>query len=65
MQVSNRQVLIRPGEGRSLPGIVFKVHALDTGGPFSIVEHPYAPRVLIPPTSMHPSTRSAMCSKGL
>ena len=49
MQVSNRQVLIRPGEGRSLPGIIFKVHALDSGGPFSIVEHPYAPRVLIPP----------------
>lgn len=41
--------IVRPGEGRSFPGIIFKTYARDSGGAFSIVEHPYAPRMLVPP----------------
>lgn len=41
--------IVRPGAGRELPGILFKVAAADTAGSFSIVEHPYDPGVLIPP----------------
>lgn len=41
--------IVAPGEGRTLPGIVFKVAADQAAGSFSIVEHPYQPGVLIPP----------------
>jgi quercetin dioxygenase-like cupin family protein len=44
-----RQLLVGPKEGRVAPGVIFKVYAKDTGGPFSVVEHPLAARVLIPP----------------
>ena len=41
--------IVGPGEGRTLPGIVFKVAADQAAGSFSIVEHPYQAGVLIPP----------------
>jgi quercetin dioxygenase-like cupin family protein len=41
--------IVAPGEGRTLPGILFKVAADQAAGSFSIVEHPYQPGVLIPP----------------
>lgn len=41
--------MVSPHEGRTLPGVIFKVTSAETGGSFSIVEHPYAPRVLVPP----------------
>jgi hypothetical protein len=44
-----RQLLVKPTEGRVAPGVIFKVYAKDTGGPFSVVEHPLPARVLIPP----------------
>ncbi len=49
MQTTMQGAILLPGEGRELPGIVFKIAAAQTGGSFSIVEHPYAPGVLIPP----------------
>jgi quercetin dioxygenase-like cupin family protein len=41
--------IVHPGEGRTLPGILFRVAAAEAAGAFSIVEHPYPPGVLIPP----------------
>ena len=42
--------VVPPGEGESpAPGVIFKVTEAETGGTFSIVEHPYEPRALIPP----------------
>jgi quercetin dioxygenase-like cupin family protein len=41
--------IVLPGQGRELPGIIFKVAASEAAGSFSIVEHPYQPGVLIPP----------------
>ncbi len=49
MTVKPVTAIVGPGEGRAVPGIVFKISARQSGGAFSIVEHPYAPRVLIPP----------------
>jgi quercetin dioxygenase-like cupin family protein len=49
MTVRAQAALVAPGEGRALPGIVFKIYARQSGGAFSIVEHPYGPRVLVPP----------------
>jgi quercetin dioxygenase-like cupin family protein len=48
MQTKNGAI-VQPGEGKKLPGIVFKVAAAQAAGSFSIVEHPYQPGVLIPP----------------
>ncbi len=42
-------VVVRPGEGKTLPGIIFKISERHTGGTFSIVEHPLPPKVLVPP----------------
>lgn len=46
--------VVRPGEGqvgRLVPGlgVEFKLWSADTGGSVSIVEHPFAPGVLVPP----------------
>lgn len=51
MSIENSVVVVRPGEGRALPGIIFKIYARETRGAFSVVEHPIAPRILIPPHS--------------
>ena len=49
MSIEGSLVLVKPGEGRAIPGVVFKIYARETRGAFSIVEHPLAPRILIPP----------------
>lgn len=49
MHTTSAGPIVQPGEGRQLPGIVFKVAAKHADGAFSIVEHPYPPGVLIPP----------------
>jgi quercetin dioxygenase-like cupin family protein len=49
MQTTLTGSMLLPGQGRALPGIVFKVAAAQAAGSFSIVEHPYEPGVLIPP----------------
>ena len=51
MSIENSVVVVRPGEGRALPGIIFKIYARETRGAFSVVEHPIPPRILIPPHS--------------
>jgi quercetin dioxygenase-like cupin family protein len=46
-------ILIPPGEGKSVHiggmGVVYKLYAQNTGGAFSIVEHPLEPGTLAPP----------------
>jgi quercetin dioxygenase-like cupin family protein len=49
IQATRAGAIVAPGEGRTLPGILFKVAAHEAAGAFSIVEHPYPPGVLIPP----------------
>ncbi|MBV9414960.1 MAG: cupin domain-containing protein [Solirubrobacterales bacterium] len=49
MQTTKTGSIVLPGEGRELPGILFRVAAAQAAGSFSIVEHPYQPGVLIPP----------------
>ena len=49
MQGTSAGSIVAPGEGRTLPGILFKVAADQAAGSFSIVEHPYQPGMLIPP----------------
>lgn len=46
---SDFRVLIDSGEGRRIPGTIFKVSTEDTRGTLSIWEHPYPPGVLVPP----------------
>lgn len=46
---SDFRALIDLGEGRRIPGTIFKVSQEDTGGTLSIWEHPYPPGVLVPP----------------
>jgi mannose-6-phosphate isomerase-like protein (cupin superfamily) len=45
--------VVKPGDGRSVSlggmGVVFKISGADTGGAFSIVEHPIEPGRLVPP----------------
>lgn len=53
MQQARLPIVIAPGEGdlvdlRGL-GVQFKIEAAQTGGRFSVVEHPIEPRRLIPP----------------
>ncbi len=51
-------ILIPPGDGRSVSlggiGVVFKISGAETGGSFSVVEHPVEPGRLVPP---HKHTR--------
>jgi quercetin dioxygenase-like cupin family protein len=51
------RLMIAPGEGRTVwlggVGVVFKVLAEETGGAFSIVEHPVLPGTLVPPHLHH------------
>lgn len=49
MQTTQVGVIVNPGEGRQLPGIVFKIASEQAAGSFSIIEHPYDPGVLVPP----------------
>jgi hypothetical protein len=58
MKLTRTGSIVLPGEGRTLPGIVFKVAAGQAAGSFSIVEHPYPPGVLIPPHVNADATRS-------
>ena len=41
--------VIPPGGGDRVPGTIFKIREALVQQAFSIVEHPYGPRVLIPP----------------
>jgi mannose-6-phosphate isomerase-like protein (cupin superfamily) len=47
------RLLIKSNEGKSVwlggIGVVFKLSAEDTGGAFSVIEHPLKPRTLVPP----------------
>lgn len=49
------RLVIDPKGGKSVSlggiGVVFKLLAEDTGGSFSVVEHPIQPRTLVPPHS--------------
>ena len=53
MQVNTADVLVAPGKGEAVAlggvGVVFKIPGSQTGGAFSIVEHPIEPGTLIPP----------------
>ena len=49
METQPRPRIVRLPEGRALPGVIFKVMSAEAGGAFSIVEHPYQPRILITP----------------
>src|SRR5689334_11997330 len=46
-------VVVRPGEGQQVDlgglGVTFKIWGKQTGGQLAIVEHPIAPRRLVPP----------------
>lgn len=46
---SDFRASIDPGEGKKIPGTIFKVSKEDTRGTLSIWEHPYPPGVLVPP----------------
>ena len=46
---SDLRTLIDSGEGRKIPGTIFKVSKEDTRGTLSIWEHLYPPGVLVPP----------------
>jgi quercetin dioxygenase-like cupin family protein len=53
MPLNTQAIVVPPGQGdlvnlRGL-GVHFKIEGLQTGGRFSIVEHPIEPRRLIPP----------------
>jgi hypothetical protein len=53
MQVNTRGVLVAPGQGEAVAlaglGVIFKLSGEETGGTFSIVEHPIEPGTLVPP----------------
>lgn len=53
MKSAAERVMINADEGRTIwlggCGVVFKVSGEETGGAFSIVEHPVLPKTLIPP----------------
>lgn len=52
MQVGDRQLVVGPNEGKSLwlggLGVIYKIRGEETGGAFSIVEHPIEPGKLVP-----------------
>ena len=52
------QLVVRPGEGRSVDlggmGVIFKVSGAETGGAFAMVEHPVEPgRLILPHVHLH------------
>ena len=53
MQMTDERLMVEAGEGRTVwlggCGVTFKVFGEETGGAFSIVEHPVLPGTLIPP----------------
>ena len=53
MSGGSKRILIEPGAGKEVwlggVGVVFKMYAEDTGGAFSVVEHPVKPGRLVPP----------------
>ena len=53
MQVTTKDVLVAPGTGEAVAlggvGVIFKLSGEETGGAFSIVEHPIEPGTLVPP----------------
>jgi|SRR5579859_2054348 len=53
MQTNLGHILVSPGEGKAVAlggvGVVYKVSGAETGGAFSIVEHPIEPGTLVPP----------------
>jgi quercetin dioxygenase-like cupin family protein len=53
MQVNTGDILTAPGVGEAVAlggiGVVFKIPGSQTGGAFSIVEHPIEPATLVPP----------------
>jgi quercetin dioxygenase-like cupin family protein len=54
MAVAQQRLVVGPQEGDRLDlgpglGIVFKLEAAQTGGAFSVVEHPVEPRALVWP----------------
>ncbi len=63
-RAAHRVNVVQPGEGRSgglVPGVgvIFKIDGADTGGAFSIVEHPFEVGALVPP---HSHTLEDECS---
>jgi quercetin dioxygenase-like cupin family protein len=50
-------LVLLPGEGKAIKigglGVVFKLFGTDTGGQFSVVEHPIAPGTLAGPLHVH------------
>ncbi|MDQ6884530.1 MAG: cupin domain-containing protein [Candidatus Dormibacteraeota bacterium] len=61
--------LLEPGAGESVSlggiGVHFKIFGRDTGGRFSIVEHPVAPRVLVPSHVHHNEDEYSYVVSGL
>lgn len=55
--------IVAPGEGRTLPGILFKVAADQAAGSFSIVEHPA--RVLLASEMRDPRQSESGSSQAL
>lgn len=57
MKKDNKPTLIAPGDTESFDfgglGIVWKIDSPDTGGRFSVVHHPIAPRALAAPLHLH------------
>jgi quercetin dioxygenase-like cupin family protein len=54
MDVAPKRLTISPTEGEQLQigpglGVVFKIEGYETGGAFSVVEHPIEPRTLVIP----------------
>jgi quercetin dioxygenase-like cupin family protein len=53
VQDSMERIVVAPQEGKTVDlgglGVVFKVWGEDTGGAFSVVEHPMEPGRLVPP----------------
>jgi hypothetical protein len=60
MQTTRVGSIVKPGEGRQLPGIIFKITAEQAADSFSIIEHPYQPGVLIPP-HVHDAADQVTC----
>jgi mannose-6-phosphate isomerase-like protein (cupin superfamily) len=52
-----QRTAIEPGEGETFDfgglGVVWKIESSETGGRFSVVEHPIRPRALAAPLHMH------------
>jgi len=63
MQVGDKQLVVGPDEGKALwlggLGVIYKVRGKESGGAFSIVEHPIEPGKLVP---AHVHSREDECS---